>query len=91
VDARHLPFSIAELNRIVMTAVLHHTTAVARFLQEATRCIKPGGQVLVIEPWNTPWSRWVYQRLHSEAFKTHGAEPFPTPDMCPVRTAPSDA
>jgi SAM-dependent methyltransferase len=68
VDAHHLPFSNNELDGIVMTDVLHHIPDVARFLQEATRCIKAGGQVLMIEPWNTPWSSWVYRRLHSEPF-----------------------
>jgi SAM-dependent methyltransferase len=68
VDARLLPFSNGELDGIVMTDVLHHIPDVARFFSEATRCVKAGGQVLMIEPWNTPWSRWVYQRLHSEPF-----------------------
>jgi SAM-dependent methyltransferase len=69
VDAQHLPFGSDELDGIVMTDVLHHIPDVARFFQEATRCIKVGGQLLMIEPWNTPWSRWVYQQLHSEPFQ----------------------
>ena len=69
VDAQHLPFAHDELDGIVMTDVLHHIPDVARFFQEASRCIKVGGQMLMIEPWNTPWSRWVYQRLHSEPFQ----------------------
>lgn len=68
VDAQQLPFSKDELDGIVMTDVFHHIPDVARFFREATRCIKAGGQVLMIEPWNTSWSRWVYQRLHSEPF-----------------------
>jgi SAM-dependent methyltransferase len=69
VDARDLPFANHELDGIVMTDVLHHIADVGRFFREASRCIKPGGQILMIEPWNTPWSRWVYQRLHSEPFQ----------------------
>ncbi len=68
VDARDLPFSNDELDGIVMTDVLHHIPDVARFFHEAARCIKAGGQMLMIEPWKTPWSNWVYQRLHSEPF-----------------------
>jgi SAM-dependent methyltransferase len=68
VDARQLPFLNDELDGIVMTDVLHHIPDAARFFTEATRCVKTGGQVLMIEPWNTPWGRWVYQRLHSEPF-----------------------
>jgi SAM-dependent methyltransferase len=77
VDAQHLPFANDELDGIVMTDVLHHIPDVACFFQEATRCIKAGGQVLMIEPWNTPWSRWVYQRLHSEPFQPDGGWTIP--------------
>jgi SAM-dependent methyltransferase len=68
VDARHLPFDDEELDGIVMTDVLHHIPDVARFFHEASRCVREGGQLLMIEPWNTPWSRLVYGRLHSEPF-----------------------
>ena len=78
VDACHLPFVSDELDGIVMTDVLHHIPDVARFFREATRCIKAGGQVLMIEPWNTPWSVWVYQRLHSEPFRPHGDWTIPS-------------
>jgi SAM-dependent methyltransferase len=85
VDARNLPFANDELDGIVMTDVLHHITDVARFFHEATRCIRPGGQVLMIEPWNTPWSRWVYQRLHSEPFEPEGC--WTIPDTGPLSGA----
>jgi SAM-dependent methyltransferase len=78
VDARQLPFSKDELDGIVMTDVLHHIQDVARFFEEATRCIKTGGQVLMIEPWNTRWSQWVYQRLHSEPFEPRGGWTIPS-------------
>jgi SAM-dependent methyltransferase len=78
VDAHQLPFSNDELDGIVMTDVLHHIPDVARFFREATRCVKAGGQVLMIEPWNTPWSKWVYQRLHSEPFQPEGGWTIPS-------------
>jgi SAM-dependent methyltransferase len=78
VDARQLPFMDCELDGIVMTDVLHHIEDVAQFFHEATRCIKGGGQVLMVEPWNTPWSRWVYQRLHSEPFQTQAGWTLPS-------------
>jgi SAM-dependent methyltransferase len=85
VDARHLPFANDELDGIVMTDVLHHITDVERFFHEASRCIKPGGQVLMIEPWNTPWARWVYQRLHSEPFQPRAG--WTIPDTGPLSGA----
>jgi SAM-dependent methyltransferase len=68
-DACQLPFADASLDAIVMTDVFHHIPNVADFLTEATRCIRPGGKIVMIEPWRTPWAEWVYTHLHSEPFE----------------------
>lgn len=68
-DACALPCADASLDAIVMTDVFHHIPDVARFLTEATRCLRPGGKLLMIEPWRTTWSEWVYTRLHPEPFE----------------------
>lgn len=65
-DGRQLPFADQTLRAIVMTDVFHHIPAVQRFLREAGRCVRPGGIIAMIEPWMTPWSRWVYKHLHHE-------------------------
>jgi hypothetical protein len=49
-----------------MVNVLHHIPRPGAFLGEATRCVKPGGLVAMIEPWLTTWSRFVYRYLHHE-------------------------
>lgn len=67
-DARQLPFQDHSLGAIVMTNVLHHIPDAARFIAEAVRCLRPNGRVVMIEPWNTPWSRWIYRHLHTEPF-----------------------
>lgn len=67
-DACQLPFSDGTLDAIVMTDVFHHIPDVARFLDEANRCLAPGGRIVMVEPWRTPWSKWVYTRLHPEPF-----------------------
>ena len=85
VDARNLPFANDELDGIVMTDVLHHIPEVARFFREASRCVRTGGRILMIEPWNTPWSRWVYQRLHSEPFQPE--RDWSIPDTGPLSGA----
>ena len=69
VDARALAFDDNALDGIVMVDVLHHIPDVSLFFQEASRCVKAGGLVVMIEPWHTPWSRWVYQNLHHEPFE----------------------
>ncbi len=67
-DDGHLPFADGSLRAVVMTNVFHHVSDVRRFLGEASRTVRPGGRLIMIEPWNTPWARFVYQRLHPEPF-----------------------
>lgn len=69
VDSADLPFDDGALKGIVMTNVFHHFPDPTRFLDEATRCVRTGGRVVMLEPWNTPWSRLVYRRLHHEPFE----------------------
>jgi hypothetical protein len=51
-----------------MTNVLHHMPQVERFFCEARRCLRSGGKILMIEPWVTPWSKFVYRHFHHEPF-----------------------
>jgi SAM-dependent methyltransferase len=67
-DAQRLPFADGSLRGIVMTNVLHHVPDLRLFFREARRCVRPGGVVAMIEPWRTPWSSFVYRRLHHEPF-----------------------
>jgi len=67
-DAQQLPFADGSLRAIIMTDVLHHMPRVEDFFREASRCLRRGGKILMIEPWVTPWSRLVYSRLHHEPF-----------------------
>uniref|UniRef100_UPI0040567759 class I SAM-dependent methyltransferase n=1 Tax=Candidatus Electronema sp. TaxID=2698783 RepID=UPI0040567759 len=65
-----LPFPDASVKALVMTDVLHHINEPRRFFAEATRVVRPnGGVLLMIEPWVTPWSRFIYTHLHSEPFQ----------------------
>ncbi len=67
-DAHRLPFADAGLRAITMLNVLHHLPDVERFFGEAARCVAPGGAMVMSEPWVSPWSRWVYTKLHHEPF-----------------------
>jgi SAM-dependent methyltransferase len=68
-DGLRLPFASRTLRAIVMTNVLHHLPEPAQFLADAARCVRSGGVVSMIEPWVTPWSRFVYRRFHHEPFE----------------------
>jgi len=67
-DACDLPFAQDSVDLIVMTNVFHHIPRVSDFLSEAQRCLKKGGEIKMIEPWNNKWSAWVYRNLHAEPF-----------------------
>jgi SAM-dependent methyltransferase len=68
-DGLHLPFAPGTLRGIAMTNVLHHVPDPRRFFLQALQCVRPGGAIVMIEPWVTPWSRVVYTRLHHEPFQ----------------------
>jgi SAM-dependent methyltransferase len=72
-DGHRLPFAGASLRAIVFTDVLHHMPDVRQFFAEASRCLRPGGRILMIEPWVSGWSRFVYKRLHHEPFRPEAA------------------
>lgn len=68
-DACTLPFPDCTIDAIVMTDVFHHIPDVEGFLTEASRCLRSGGKLVMVEPWRTPWSEWVYGTLHPEPFE----------------------
>jgi SAM-dependent methyltransferase len=76
-DAQRLPFAQSSLRAVVMTNVLHHIPDAARFFADAARCVRPGGAIVMIEPWVSTWSRFVYSRLHHEPFDTEGGWQLP--------------
>jgi len=67
-DGLCLPFVDRSLRAIVMTNVLHHLPDARRFFEEASRCVRPGGAMVMVEPWVSRWSTTIYTRLHHEPF-----------------------
>ena len=77
-DATSMPFKAGALRCLLFVDVLHHIPDPAAFFSEASRCVKSGGRCLMVEPWNTGWSRWVYKHLHHERFDVHGGWTIPS-------------
>jgi ubiquinone/menaquinone biosynthesis C-methylase UbiE len=50
-----------------MTDVFHHIPKPEAFLKEASRCLRPGGRIVMIEPWICGWSKLVYGYLHQSS------------------------
>ena len=65
-----MPFEKASVDAFFMLDVLHHITEPRAFFREALRCLKVGGRIVMVEPANTLWSRFLYKNFHHEAFDT---------------------
>jgi len=62
-DAMKLDFADESLRAIFMTHVFHHIPHPARFLAEAERCLKPGGRLVMVEPSNNFFQRFLAKWL----------------------------
>lgn len=71
-SALNMPFKDNEVDAIFMIDVLHHIDDSVKFFKELNRCLKVGGKVIMIEPANTLWGRFIYKNLHHEPFNTSG-------------------
>jgi len=85
-NGERLPFEDDALKAIVMSNVLHHMPHVRHFFAEAQRCLRPGGVVAMIEPWMTPWSRFVYATMHHEPCDPRSVE-WEFPSSGPLSSA----
>ncbi|MCL2640206.1 MAG: class I SAM-dependent methyltransferase, partial [Phycisphaerales bacterium] len=65
-DAMALPFADGSLDNIVMMDVLHHVPFPLRFFTEAQRVLRPGGRIVMMEPYISPASRLVFKLAHPE-------------------------
>ncbi|MDQ3073262.1 MAG: class I SAM-dependent methyltransferase, partial [Bacteroidota bacterium] len=72
------PFRDKELSGIVMIDVLHHIPTPANFFKEAVRTLKPGGKIVMTEPANTLWGRFIYQNFHHEPFRPEAGWEIPS-------------
>jgi SAM-dependent methyltransferase len=65
-DAQHLPFRSASVANIFGLDMLHHLAAPLEFLRETARILAPGGRLILIEPWITPFSWFIFRFFHQE-------------------------
>jgi hypothetical protein len=69
-----------------MVDVFHHIPQIRPFLAEAERSLRSGGAILMIEPWVSTWSHFIYTNLHHEPFDP-GAEFWSFPRSGPLSGA----
>ncbi|MCL2647594.1 MAG: class I SAM-dependent methyltransferase [Phycisphaerales bacterium] len=85
-DAMALPFHDNTLDNIVMMDVLHHIPFPLKFFAEAQRTLRPGGRILMTEPYISPISRLLFKLAHPEPvdlsttiFASQPGAPDPSP------------
>ncbi len=83
-DAQSLPFRTSSVANVFGLDVLHHLAAPMRFLEEAERVLAPGGRLILIEPWITPFSYLIYRYLHQEDCGL-SADPWDSSDTKPLK------
>ena len=65
-DGCALPIRNGALKALLAVNVLHHIASPRRFLREAERAVRPGGALILLEPWLSNWGRLIYRRVHHE-------------------------
>jgi SAM-dependent methyltransferase len=68
-SAERLCFRDSSIGAIILVNVLHHLLNVRCFFAEATRVLVPNGLIVMIEPYVSSFSRFVYGYLHHEPFE----------------------
>jgi len=65
-SAESLDLGDDSVGALVLFDVLHHLAMPAAFFAEAVRVLRPGGRIVLCEPYISPVSRFIYQRFHPE-------------------------
>jgi len=65
-DACRLNFTDESLKGIYGLQTLHHISKPRVFFREAIRVLKPGGKMVFIEPYTSPFGRFIYKNFHHE-------------------------
>jgi SAM-dependent methyltransferase len=65
-SAEALALDDSSVGALVLFDVLHHVASPAAFFAEASRVLRPGGRIVLCEPYISPVSHWVYRRFHPE-------------------------
>lgn len=63
-----MPFEDQSVHIFFMIDVMHHIKNPRRVLSEMNRCLTKGGRIIMIEPANTLWGRFIFQNFHHEPF-----------------------
>ena len=67
-SAEKMPFKDGSIDAFLLLNVFHHLPHAFECLREMNRCLRPQGKIIMIEPANTIWGRFVSLNFHHEPF-----------------------
>lgn len=73
-DATQLPFPSGSVRCFMMLNTFHHIADCERFLEEAARCLVPGGRILIIDQHRGFISRPILRYFHNEDYDDRAVE-----------------
>ncbi|WP_340113445.1 class I SAM-dependent methyltransferase [Maribellus mangrovi] len=71
-SALDMPFKNEEVSAIFMIDTFHHVPDSELFLKEAERVLMTNGVLIMVEPANSLWGRFIYKNFHHEPFEVGG-------------------
>ena len=71
-SAEDIPVENDSAAAYFMLNVFHHIPNPEKFLTEAHRTLKTGGRIIMVEPANTMFARFIYKNFHHEPFDEKG-------------------
>jgi len=77
-SALEMPFNKNELSAIFMIDTFHHIPDSKLFLTEVGRVLKKDGMLVMSEPANSVWGRFIYKNFHHEPFDVNGDWKIPS-------------
>ena len=84
-SALNMPFADGSISGLFMVDTFHHLPDAQLFLSEANRVLKENGKLIMIEPANSLWGRFIYSHFHHEPFDPKGN--WQIPDSGPLSGA----
>ena len=76
-SALEMPFEDNSVSGIYMVDTFHHIPDAELFLTEVNRVLKSNGKLIMIEPANSAWGRFIYTNFHHEPFNPKGGWQIP--------------